>query len=384
MNRALHVPDQAGTGPWRVDTGLAVCACALILVGLVMVASASISIADGDLKSPLHFFWRQCAALAVGIACGTAVGLIDPRYWRRFATVAFFAGVAALSAVLIPGLGLEANGAVRWLDLGIVTFHPGEAMKIVFVVYLAAYLAQQGEKVRLYGRYALVPIAVFCLVAVLLLAEPDFGTVVVLGLTLVGMLFIAGVPFRTFAAWTAVLAIAMAVLAVTEPYRLRRLLTFLAPFEAPYGDGFQLVQALIAIGRGEWFGAGLGGSVQKLFYLPAAHTDFLFAVVGEELGFVGMAAVIILFTVLIFRAFAIAGRAIECGQPFNAHLAYGLGLSLGVQAWINIGVNIGALPTKGLALPFMSYGGNNLVASCVALGLLVRIDREARGGGDAR
>ena len=381
MNRTLHLADQPGTGSWRVDPGLAISACALTLVGLVMVASASISIADGKFESSLHFFWRQCAALAVGIACGAVVALIAPRYWQRFATVVLFAGIAALSAVLIPGLGLEANGAVRWLNLGVVTFHPGEAMKIVFVVYLAAYLAQQGEKVRLYGRYALVPISVFCLVGVLLLAEPDFGTVVVLGLTLVGMLFIAGVPFRTFAAWSAALAIAMAALAVTEPYRLRRLLTFLAPFEAPYGDGFQLVQALIAIGRGEWFGAGLGGSVQKLFYLPAAHTDFLFAVVGEELGFVGMAAVIAAFTVLIFRAFAIAGRAIECGQPFNAHLAYGLGLSLGVQAWINIGVNIGALPTKGLALPFMSYGGNNLVASCLALGLLVRIDRDARGEG---
>ena len=385
MNRTLHVADQPGPGSWRVDSGLAISAGALILLGLVMVASASTSIADGKFGSSLHFFWRQCAALAVGIACGTVVALIDPRHWQRFATVGLFAGIAALSAVLIPGLGLEAGGAVRWLDLGVVTFHPGEAMKIVFVVYLAAYLAQQGEKVRLYGRYALVPIAVFCLVAVLLLAEPDFGTVVVLGLTLVGMLFIAGVPFRTFAAWSGALAIAMTVLAVTEPYRLRRLLTFLAPFEAPYGDGFQLVQALIAVGRGEWFGAGLGGSVQKLFYLPAAHTDFLFAVVGEELGFVGMAAVIVLFTVLIFRAFAIAGRAIACGQPFNGHLAYGLGLSLGVQAWINIGVNIGALPTKGLALPFMSYGGNNLVASCLALGLLVRIDRDARGeGGDAR
>ena len=385
MNRTLHVAGEARTGPWRVDPGLAISACALILVGLVMVASASISIAAGEFESSLRFFWRQAAALAVGIACGTAVALIAPRYWQRFATVVLFGGIAALSAVLIPGLGLEANGAVRWLDLGIVTFHPGEAMKIVLVVFLAAYLAQQGEKVRLYGRYALVPIGVFCLVGVLLLAEPDFGTVVVLGLTLVGMLFIAGVPFRTFVAWSAVLAIAMAMLAITEPYRLRRLLTFLAPFEAPYGDGFQLVQALIAIGRGEWFGAGLGGSVQKLFYLPAAHTDFLFAVVGEELGFVGMAAVIALFSVLVFRAFVIAGRAIECGQPFNAHLAYGLGLSLGIQAWINIGVNIGALPTKGLALPFMSYGGNNLVASCVALGLLVRIDRDARTErGDAR
>ncbi len=380
MNRALHHPDQAGPGAWRVDAGLAISACALILVGLVMVASASVSIADGKFGVPLHFFWRQSAALVAGIAFGTAVALVDPRYWERFANLVLLGGIAALSAVLIPGLGLKAGGAIRWLDLGIVTFHPGEAMKIVFVVYLAAYLSRQGDDVRLYGRHALVPIAVFGLVAVLLLAEPDFGTVVVLGFTLLGMLFIAGVPLRTFAAWSGAIAIAMAVLAIAEPYRMRRLLSFLAPFDTPYGDGFQLVQALIAIGRGEWLGAGLGGSVQKLFYLPAAHTDFLFAVVGEELGFVGMAAVIALFAVLIYRAFVIAGRAIDRGQPFNAHLAYGLGLSLGIQAWINIGVNIGALPTKGLALPFMSYGGNNLVASCLALGLLVRIDRDARGG----
>ena len=380
MSRVLHVPDQASPGSWTVDPGLAVSACALILAGLVMVASASVSIADGQFGAPLHFLWRQSAALAVGIACGTVVALIDPRYWERFANLVFLAGIAALSAVLIPGLGLKANGAVRWLDLGVVTFHPGEAMKIAFVVYLAAYLARHGDNVRLYGRQALVPIVVFGLIGALLLAEPDFGTVVVLGFTLLGMLFIAGVPFRTFAAWSGALVIAMTVLAVAEPYRMRRLLTFLAPFDTPYGDGFQLVQALIAVGRGEWFGAGLGGSVQKLFYLPAAHTDFLFAVVGEELGLVGMAAVIGLFAVLIFRAFVIAGRAIDSGQPFNAHLAYGLGLSLGIQAWINIGVNLGALPTKGLALPFMSYGGNNLVASCVALGLLVRIDRDARGG----
>ena len=380
MSRVLHVPDQASPGSWTVDPGLAISACALILAGLVMVASASVSIADGQFGAPLHFLWRQSAALAVGIACGTVVALIDPRYWERFANLGFLAGIAALSAVLIPGLGLKANGAVRWLDLGVVTFHPGEAMKIVFVVYLAAYLARHGDNVRLYGRQALVPIMVFGLVGALLLAEPDFGTVVVLGLTLLGMLFIAGMPFRTFAAWSGALVIALTVLAVAEPYRMRRLLTFLAPFDTPYGDGFQLVQALIAVGRGEWFGAGLGGSVQKLFYLPAAHTDFLFAVLGEELGFVGMAAVIALFALLIFRAFVIAGRAIDSGQPFNAHLAYGLGLSLGIQAWINIGVNLGALPTKGLALPFMSYGGNNLVASCVALGLLVRIDRDARGG----
>ena len=381
MIRALHVQDTAGVEPgWRIDTGLALSATALILAGLVMVASASVSIAEGRFGDSLHFFWRQFAALVVGLGCGAVVALIGPRQWQRLATAGLFGGIAALSAVLIPGLGLEANGAVRWLDLGVVTFHPGEAMKIVFVVYLADYLARHGEHVRQYGRHTLVPIAVFALVAALLLAEPDFGTVVVLGFTLLGMLFIAGVPFRTFAAWTALLAVAMTVLAFAEPYRIRRLLTFLDPFESPYDDGFQLVQALIAVGRGEWFGAGLGGSVQKLFYLPAAHTDFLFAVVGEEMGFVGMAAVIGLFAVLVFRAFVIAGRALERGQTFNAHLAYGLGVSLGIQAWINIGVNIGALPTKGLALPFMSYGGNNLVASCLALGLLVRIDRDARIG----
>ena len=381
MNHAVPLPpDRAESGGWPVDAGLVVAASALILTGLVMVASASVSIAEGKYGAPLHFFWRQSAALVVGIGCGAVVAMIDPRHWERFANLGFLVGVASLSAVLIPGLGLEAGGAVRWLDLGVATFHPGEAMKIVFVVYLAAYLARHGEDVRTRARHTVVPFAAFGLVAALLLAEPDFGTVVVLGFALLGMLFIAGVPLRIFVVWSGALLAVMTVLAIAEPYRMRRLLTFLSPFDTPYGDGFQLVQALIAVGRGEWFGAGLGGSVQKLFYLPAAHTDFLFAVVGEELGLAGMAAVIALFAVLIFRAFVIAGRAMDSGRPFHAHLAYGLGLSLGVQAWINIGVNIGALPTKGLALPFMSYGGNNLVASCVALGLLVRIDRDARGG----
>ena len=380
MIRVPPLPDQTDPGAWRVDPGLAVCASALILAGLVMVTSASVSIAEGKFGTPLHFFWRQSAALVVGIGCGAVVAVIDPRHWERFANLGLLAGIASLSAVLVPGLGLEAGGAVRWLDLGVATFHPGEAMKIVFVVYLAAYLARHGEDVRTRARHTVVPFAAFGLVAALLLAEPDFGTVVVLGFALLGMLFIAGVPLRIFVVWSGALLAVMTVLAIAEPYRMRRLLTFLSPFDTPYGDGFQLVQALIAVGRGEWFGAGLGGSVQKLFYLPAAHTDFLFAVVGEELGLAGMAAVIALFAVLIFRAFVIAGRAMDSGRPFHAHLAYGLGLSLGVQAWINIGVNIGALPTKGLALPFMSYGGNNLVASCVALGLLVRIDRDARGG----
>lgn len=379
MNRLLPLDGLDHRLPWPPDGPLAISALTLILAGLVMVASASISIAEGTFGNPLHFFWRQSAALVVGIAGGVVMAVVDPVFWQRLATPGLLAGIAALSAVLIPGLGLEANGAVRWLDLGVATFHPGEAMKILFVVYLAAYLARYGNEVRRFGRYSLAPIAVFGLIALLLLAEPDFGTTVVLGCTLVGMLFIAGVPLATCALWGALLAAAMAALAVAAPYRMMRLLTFLDPWAVPFDQGFQLVQALIAIGRGEWFGAGLGGSVQKLFYLPYAHTDFLFAVVGEELGFAGMAAVIVLFAVLIFRIFTIAGRALDKGRCFGAYLAYGFGLSLGLQAWINIGVNLGALPTKGLALPFMSYGGNNLVASCAALGLIVRIERDARG-----
>ena len=373
MSRVLGSWSALEVRGWPGDRPLVVTAAALVLTGLVMVASASVSIA-----APLHFFWRQSAALAVGLGIAVVVAALPLDYWRRLATFGLYAGIAALSAVLIPGLGLEANGAVRWLDLGVATFHPGEAMKIVFVVYVAAYLARHGDHVQKLGRYAVMPIAVFGLIAVLLLAEPDFGTVVVLGCTLVGMLFIAGVPLATCAAWSLVLAAAIAALAFAAPYRIVRLLTFLDPWETRFDQGFQLVQALIAIGRGEWLGAGLGGSVQKLFYLPFAHTDFLFAVVGEELGFVGMAAVIGLFAVLVSRAFAIADRALDRDQRFGAYLAYGLGLSLGLQAWINIGVNLGALPTKGLALPFMSYGGNNLVASCAALGLLVRVARDVR------
>lgn len=364
--------------PWPPDGALALSALVLVLAGVVMVASASISFADGEFGDPFHYLRRQSAALVVGVGIGALVALVDLRVWKWLAGFGALAGIAALSAVLLPGLGLEANGAVRWLDLGVATFHPGEAMKIVFVVYLAAYLARYGDEVQRLGRYTLVPIGAFGIIAVLLLAEPDFGTVVVLGCTLMGMLFIAGVPLATFAGWTALLAASLATLAVAAPYRIVRLLTFLDPWDSRFDQGYQLVQALIAIGRGEWLGAGLGGSVQKLHYLPAAHTDFLFAVIGEELGLAGMAAVIGLFAILVFRTFAIAGRALDRGQRFGAYLAYGLGLSLGLQAWINVGVNLGALPTKGLALPFMSYGGNNLVASCVALGLIVRIDRDAR------
>ena len=379
MNRVLRVEDAPRESPWPFDPMLVGSAAAIVLLGLVMVTSASISIAESDFGDPFHYFWRQCAALLVGLASGFGLAMFNPRHLERYASFALLGSIAALSLVLVRPFGLEANGAMRWLDLGIVTFQPGEAMKVVFVVYVAAYLARCGAKIQTDGRYALFPVATFCLVAALLLGEPDYGTVVVLGLTLLGMLFIAGLPLRVFTSGAVLFLAALAALAIASPYRFRRLVTFLDPFKDPYADGFQLVQALIAVGRGEWLGAGIGGSIQKLFYLPAAHTDFLYAVIGEELGFVGMAGVLALFVILIFRIFSIAGRANERGQRFNSFLAYGVGVSLGAQALINIGVNLGALPTKGLALPFMSYGGNNLVASCAALGLVLGVDRDSRG-----
>ena len=222
------------------------------------------------------------------------------------------------------------------------------------------------------------PVLLLSIIAALLLAEPDYGTVVVLFITAFGMLFLGGVPLASYVVWVLTVGLALAAVAWTEPYRIQRLIVFLNPWAEPFSGGFQLTQALIAIGRGEWFGVGLGASVQKLFYLPEAHTDFLFAVLGEELGFLGMASVIALFGVVIWRAFAIASRAARLGFAFGAHLAYGLGLLLGLQAFINIGVNLGVLPTKGLALPLMSFGGNNLMVNCVVLGLLLRVHYETR------
>lgn len=372
---ALQLREIAGrAGP--VDTLLLWVAGGLILFGLVMVTSASISIAERDAGAPFYYLGRQLVALVIGLMMASVAALLAPHVWRRFAPFGLLAVIALLSLVLLPGIGLEANGAQRWIDLGPMTLHPAEMMKIAFVVFLASFIARCGDGIRRYGRYTLVPVGVLAFVALLLLPEPDFGTIFVLGALLMAMLFIAGVPFGTFALWCVSLVSALGLLAFAAPYRVQRMLNFMDPWQDPWNHGFQLVQALIAIGSGGWFGTGLGGSVQKLSYLPAVYTDFIFSVVGEELGFVGMVVVLLLFVVLIWRAFRIGARARDLGQRFSAHLAWGLGLLLGLQAFIHIGVNLGAGPTKGLALPFISYAGNNLMMSCVAVGFLLRIARD--------
>ena len=350
----------------------------LLMLGLVMVASASIAIGDGELGQPLYFFWRQAAYVSAGVLLGLLALRVPLLAWRRSGVILLLFGVALLVLALVPGIGREVNGSMRWISLGPVNLQPSELVKLLAVVYLAGYLVRRREEVQQAASGFLKPMAVLTLIAGLLLLEPDYGATVVLFATALAMLFLGRVPLGRFIAWMLAAGAVMAGVVLLAPYRVERLTTFIDPWADPFDSGFQLTQALIAVGRGEWFGVGLGASVQKLFYLPEAHTDFLFAVLAEELGLAGMLLVITLFAFIVWRAFHIAWRAEARSRPFSAYLAYGLGISMGLQAFTNIGVNLGVLPTKGLTLPLMSYGGSSMVASCLMLGLLLRIDHELR------
>ena len=363
-----------------MDRTLLGAAGALVVLGLVMVASSSITMADRSLGNPLYFFWKQLAVLGVAVVLSIAAIRLGLGVWERWGGPLLILGMILLAIVLLPGVGREVNGSTRWIQLGPVNFQPSELMKLFFVVYMAGYLVRRSPEVRTTLWAFFKPVVLLALIAVLLLLEPDYGATVVLFATALLMLFLGGVPLLGFVAWALIIGAGMAALAVAAPYRMQRLTTFLNPWADPYDSGFQLTQALIAVGRGEWIGVGLGGSVQKLFYLPEAHTDFLFAVLGEELGVVGMALVIGLFAVVVWRAFRIAALAERAGHWFGAYLAYGLGLIIGLQAFINIGVNLGVLPTKGLALPLMSYGGNSLAVNCLCIALLLQVSREASEG----
>lgn len=359
-----------------IDMPLLIASSALVLLGLVMVASASVTMADRSIGSPLYFFWKQLIVLGGSIALALIAARVGLGVWERMGGPLLIFGMILLGLVLIPGVGREVNGSVRWVQLGPLTLQPSELMKLFVVVYMAGYLVRRSAEVRNEVWGFCKPVALLGAIAVLLLLEPDYGATVVMFATALGMLFLAGVPLIVYAVWVAFIGAGLAALALTAPYRLERLTTFLNPWADPYDSGFQLTQALIAVGRGEWFGVGLGGSVQKLFYLPEAHTDFLFAVLGEELGVVGMTIVIALFVTVVWRAFSIARAAQLRERWFGAHLAYGLGFVIGLQAFINIGVNLGVLPTKGLALPLMSYGSNSLLVNCIALALLLRVSYE--------
>ena len=378
------IPRGQVTTPDRIcaayDVWLAGAALALTALGIVMVASASISIAERDFEDPFFYFSRQAMFLALGLGLAWGALQIEMRIWCRASPILLVLGISVLALILIPGVGREVNGSVRWLRFGSFGLQPSEPMKLFLILYLAGYLVRRSVEVRSVFSGFFKPMLVLGIIAGLLLLEPDYGTTVVIFTTALGMMFLAGVPFFRFMSWMSLVTLFLTALVFAAPYRLERLTTFVNPWADPFGSGFQLTQALIAIGRGEWFGVGLGNSIQKLFYLPEAHTDFLFAVLAEELGMVGIVVVIGLFSWVTWRAFAIARRAELVERLFEAYVAYGIGLLIGLQAFVNIGVNMGMLPTKGLTLPLMSYGGSSMLTHCLCVGVLLRIDFELRAG----
>ena len=364
---------------YRYDVALILVVAALLGLGLVMVASASTSIASRAYGDPLAYLWRQAMHVAVAVVALVLAARLPMRFWERAGPAMMLAAVFLLGLVLIPGVGREVNGSTRWLGFGGFNLQPSELAKLCFVVWLAGDLARRGDRIRLARFEALRPLALLAVVSLLLLWEPDHGAVVVLAATVFAMLFLAGFPVVRFAVLAGAAAVVLGItFLLNGGYVMHRLTSFLDPFADPYGSGFQLTQALIAIGRGGWFGVGLGEGVQKLFYLPEAHTDFLFAVLAEEFGLVGTMIILGLYTFLVLRALSIGGRAAKGGAWFAACTAYGIGLLLGIHVFVNIGVNIGLLPTKGLTLPMMSYGGSSLVVSAASIGILLRIDHERR------
>jgi cell division protein FtsW len=353
----------------------------LLTLGLVMVYSASIATAESARFTGGQAGWyltRHAAFLAASVVAAAIAFQIPMRAWQRAAPWLFVAGVVLLALVLVPGIGREVNGARRWLPLGFVNLQPSELMKVAVVLYAADYTVRKHALMHSFRRGLAPMLGVMLVVGWLLLREPDFGAFVVICAIAMGTLFLGGMNGKWFAGLVGLAAAGFAVLVVSSPYRIQRIFGFMDPWADAFGRGYQLSHSLIAFGRGEWLGVGLGGSVEKLHYLPEAHTDFLLAVIGEELGFVGVAVVVGLFAWLCLRAFAIGRRAALLERPFGALVAQGIAVWLGVQAFINMGVNLGVLPTKGLTLPFMSFGGSALLANCVALAILLRVDCENR------
>ncbi len=350
---------------------------ALLLVGLVMVTSASISIADSKLGDPFFYLERQLMFAFVGCVAGVILATVRADVWDRLGVVLLIAAIVLLVAVLVPGLGAVVNGSRRWLRFGPINFQASELARVFVLVYLASYAVRRREELRDTFLGFVKPMAPLGLAAALLLIEPDFGGATVLLVTGVGLLFVAGARLRYVLLLCIGGAALLALIAVSSAYRVKRLMAFVDPWADPFASGFQLTQSLIAIGRGEWFGVGLGASVQKLFYLPEAHTDFVFAVLAEELGLAGVVMIMGLFVLLVWRSFYIARIAREAGLAFQSYLATAFGLWMGLQAFVNIGVNMGLLPTKGLTLPLVSYGRSSLVVTLAWVGLMLRIYHES-------
>jgi len=370
------------------DASLTWCTILLLAIGLVMVYSASIVMAESSAYTGFrswYFLTRHAMFIAAGALAAFVAFQMPMRGWQRLAPYVFLCGVALLALVFIPGVGKSVNGSRRWISLAVVNIQPSEFMKLAVVLYAASYAVRKAaflhaeqplRQTIVKGFLPLFLVMVFT--SALILLEPDFGAFAVIVVIAFGILYLGGLDWRLFLGLLLLLPIGLSAILVAAPYRLQRLVAFLDPWSDPFGKGYQLSHSLIAFGRGEWLGVGLGSSVEKLLYLPEAHTDFLLAVTAEELGFAGVALVIALFLWLLFRTYAIGRQAARLERAFASLVALGIGIWIGVQAFINIGVNMGVLPTKGLTLPLLSFGGSGIVANCIAVAILLRVDYENR------
>ncbi|MEF8701022.1 MAG: putative lipid II flippase FtsW [Candidatus Accumulibacter sp. UW26] len=367
--------------PSEIDLALLWSTLVLLVIGMVMVYSASMATAEAARQTghqPTYYLIRHAVFLVAALVAASLAFQVPLITWQRWSPWLFVAGFVLLALVLIPGIGREVNGARRWLPLGVANLQPSELMKLFAVLYAADYTVRKMPHMHDLKKAFLPLASAMVAVGILLLKEPDFGAFVVIISIAMGILFLGGMRARLFVVLILVLAAAFAALIIYSPYRRDRIFGFMDPWADAFGRGYQLSHALIAFGRGELFGVGLGASVEKLFYLPEAHTDFLLAVIAEELGFAGVLVVIVLFGLLIQRAFAIGRQSVALDRLYPALVAQGIGVWLGVQGFINMGVNMGLLPTKGLTLPLMSFGGSGILANCVALAVLLRIDWENR------
>src|SRR3954465_7010376 len=380
-NTMFYADIKTRAAPAQYDHALTWRAAALRGVGLVMVYSSSIAIAEASRatgQQPMYYLMRHAMFLALSLTMALFAFELPTRVWQRAAPFLFLFGAGLLVIVLIPGVGREVNGSQRWLSLYVFNLQPSELMKLFAVLYAADYTVRKAAYMHSLRKGFLPLFIVMLMVGGLLLREPDFGAFAVITAIAMGILFLGGVNWKPFAGLIVLLVIGFVLLIWLSPYRMQRAVGFMDPWADPFGKGYQLSHALIAFGRGEWLGVGLGASVEKLFYLPEAHTDFLLAVIAEELGLVGVLTVMVLFGVLIWKAFAIGNQSARMERCFSALVAQGLALWLGVQTFINMGVNMGVLPTKGLTLPLLSFGGSAIVANCCALAVLLRVDYENR------
>ena len=364
----------------RGDPVLLSIGVSLLCIGLVAIASASIEYGDFHFGDPWHHTSRHALYLVLGMVAGAVAYMTPTQTLHQFSPWLLFAAFGLLILVLMPGIGREVNGAQRWLPVGPLTFQPSEFAKFALLLYVSGYLVRQEAAVRYQWQGLAKLMGILAVVALLLLAEPDFGATVIAVGMVVGMMFIAGAGLQYIGMLLIVVGVALAALVISAPYRLQRLTAYQDPWDDPFGSGFQLVQSLIAFGRGEWLGVGLGNSVQKLFYLPEAHTDFVFSIWAEETGLIGALALIVLFALLVARILRTAWQVAELEHHYEAYVCLGAALMISGQVFINVGASSGLLPTKGLTLPFVSYGGSSLIVNCALLGIILRISGELLGG----